>query len=126
LGKFFDCTLLPINQITKEDIIKSLAQYDDKPWRRHILYRALKTFFRWASDEYDFPNPMAKIQAPKTPDVLLYAITPDKTALLIEAAGNARDKTIIALLADSGARRSELAGIEAADVDLEQGRIKAL
>ncbi len=96
LGEFFECMPLPVNQVTKEHIIRSLAQYEDKPWRRHSLYRSLKTSFRWASEEYHFDNPMVKIQAPKTPDVALYAITPDKTARLMEAAGSTRDKCIIA------------------------------
>jgi len=126
LGKFVECVPLPVNQVTNGHIITSLAQYEDKPWRRHSLYRALNTFFRWASEEYHFDNPMARIQAPKTPDVVLYAITPDKTAQLIEDAGNTRDKAIIALLADSGARRSEIAGIKADDLDLEHCRIKVL
>ncbi|MDA0734144.1 MAG: hypothetical protein O2860_06140, partial [Chloroflexi bacterium] len=108
LGKFVECVTLPVNQITKEHIIMSLSVYEDKPWRRHSLYRALKTFFKWASEEYHFDNPTAKIQAPKTPDVVLYAITPEKVAQLIEAVANTRDKSIIALLADCQGRRENV------------------
>jgi len=42
----------PINEVTKEHLINFMANYQGKPWRRHGLYRALKTFFKWISTEY--------------------------------------------------------------------------
>jgi integrase len=114
----------PVNEVTKEHLIRFLSRYEGKPWRRHGLYRALKTFFKWACLEYHFENPMAGIAAPKTPDLVLHTITPGDVGRLIEAAGNLRNKTMIALLADSGVRRSELAGIQVANVDLDRCRIK--
>jgi len=115
---------IPVNKVSKEHIIGLLAEYEDKPWRRHGLYRALNTFFKWASAEYGFENPMVSITAPKTPDVMLYTITPQNTERLIEAASDSRTKAIIALLADSGVRRTEMANIEVGDLDLEHNRIK--
>ena len=114
----------PVNEVTKEHVINFMANYQDKPWRRHGLYRALKTFFRWASTEHGFDNPMASIAGPKTPDVILHTITPDDVGRLIAATENSRNKAIIALLADSGVRRSELACIQLSDVELDRNRIK--
>ena len=114
----------PVDEVTKEHVINFMANYQDKPWRRHGLYRALKTFFRWASSEYGFDNPMASIAAPKTPDVILHTITPDDVGRLIAATENFRNKAIIAFLADSGVRRSELACIQLSDVELDRNRIK--
>ena len=114
----------PVNEVTKEHVVNFMANYQDKPWRRHGLYRALKTFLRWASTEHGFDNPMASIAAPKTPDVILHTITPDDVGRLIAATKNSRNKAIIALLADSGVRRSELACIQLSDVELDRNRIK--
>ena len=41
----------PVNEVTKEHVINFMAKYQDKPWSKHDLYRALKTLFRWASTE---------------------------------------------------------------------------
>ena len=114
----------PVNEVTKEHLINFMGDYQDKPWRRHGLYRALKTFFKWVSTEYGFDNPMASIAPPKTPDPVLHTITPDDVDRLIAATDSCRNKAIIALLADSGVRRSELAAIRLSDVELDRHRIK--
>jgi site-specific recombinase XerD len=81
---------------------------------------------------FNMPNPMIDrwgnpvVEAPKTPNKVLYTQTLDKVMRLIEAASCTRDKAIISLLADSGARRSEIASIIAADVDLQHNRIRVM
>jgi len=80
----------------------------------------------------DIPNPMidrwgnAVIEAPKTPKTVLYTMTPEKVHRLLEAASCIRDRAIISLLADSGARRSEIVAIKTVDVDLEKNCIKVM
>jgi integrase len=109
-----------------------LAIYNDKPWRKHSFYRALRTFWKWVSITYEMRNPFIDrfgnlvITAPKTPNKVLYTITPNVVGMLIEAASCARDKAMISLLADSGVRRGEIASIEVSDLDLERRRIKVL
>ena len=110
----------------------------DRPWRKHSFYRALRTFWRWVSVTESIPNPFLDrfgnllIDAPKVPSRLLYTLTPEKVAILIESAHLARDQAIIALLADSGVRLAEIAGgrrkettgAQVSDLDLERNRIK--
>ena len=104
--------------------------YDAKPWRKHSFYRALRSFWKWVSINHEQPNPFIDrfgnlvIDAPKTPNDILYTITPDTVKLLIAAVCTTRDKAIISLLADSGVRRGELTSIQVRDVDLERRRIK--
>lgn len=126
LYRFLKSVTTSVNRVSKEDIVGLLSEYEDKPWRRHGLYRALKTFFKWASAEYGFENPMISIPSPKTPDVILHTMTPQDTERLIETANDTKTKAIIALLADSGVRRTEMANIEVADLDLQHRRIKVL
>ena len=77
LHTFSKAIMAPVNEVTKEDLINLKANYQDKPWRRHDLYIALKTFFKWANTKYNFDNPMANIAAPKSPEPILHTITPD-------------------------------------------------
>ena len=124
LYRFLKSVTIPVNTVTKEHIIGLLAEYEDKPWRRHGLYRALNSFFKWASAEFGFDNPMLSIPAPKTPDVILHTMTPENTEQLIKASSDSRTKAIVALLADSGVRRTEMSNIGLEDLDLENNRIK--
>ena len=126
LGPFLQWLSTPLPDATKQHIIQFLAQYEGKPWRRHSFYRAFKTFWKWLAEEYQLDNLMTGIPAPKTPDVVLHTITPTDIDRLIQEANTSRDKAIIALLADSGARRSELASTETEDLDLENYRIKVV
>ena len=111
LNTFMNCLTLPLEEIQQEHLIDFLAVYEDRPWRRHSFYRALRTFFKWFSRIHDLPNPMLDkwgnliIEAPKTPSKVLYTITPENVQKLIDATDLLRNKALISLLADSGARR---------------------
>ena len=130
LSRFLTWLTLPIEDVRREQIVEFLAMYDGKPWRKHSLYRALRTFWKWVSIHHAVPNPYidrfgnSVIEPPKTPKDILYTVTPESVRLLIAAASGLRDKAIISLLADSGVRRSELANIQVEDIDLERHRIK--
>lgn len=68
----------------------------------------------------------AVIKAPKTPKTVLYTMTPGKVHRLLEAASCIRDRAIIPLLTDSGARRSEIVAIKTQDVDLTKNCITVI
>ena len=68
----------------------------------------------------------AVITAPKVPNKILYTMTPTNARLLINAASKLKDKAIISLLTDSGARQSEITSIVASNVDLSHSRIKVV
>jgi integrase len=123
---------VPVQDVERSNLINFLALYEGKPWRKHSMYRALRTFWKWASRTFDIANPMqdrwgnATIDPPRVPNDILHTQTPESVAALLKATESPRDKTLIALLADSGARRSELASIQVADVDLVRCRIKVM
>ncbi len=130
LSKFLQWLPVSLAEADTETIITFLSQYDDKPWRKHSFYRALRTYWKWASRTYDIPNPFLDrhgnqaIDAPKTPSKVLYTLTPEIVSLLIEAAPTMRDKALISLLADSGGRRAEIVSIQMANLDLVRCRIR--
>ena len=126
LSKFLQWLPVSLAETDAATVITFLSQYDDKPWRKHSMYRALRTYWKWASRTYDIPNPFLDrqgnqaIDAPNTPSKILYTLTPELVSTLIEAAPTVRGKAIVSLLADSGGRRAEIVGIQAADVDLNR------
>ena len=67
---------------------------------------------------------MEYIEAPKVPDKILNMVTPEQASILIENAACTRDKAVIGIFADTGARRSEVCNIRVTDIDLERNRIK--
>jgi integrase/recombinase XerD len=132
LGTFFTWLPVPLTDVGREHLVGFLGQWEDKPWQKHSMYRSLRTFWRWVSTTYQIPNPMRDqfgnpiVAAPKTPDKILYTITPVDVCRLVDMASSIRDKAIISLLADSGARRSEITSIQVCDVDLSLYRIKVV
>jgi integrase/recombinase XerC/integrase/recombinase XerD len=64
-------------------------------------------------------NPIENVDPPKQSRKLLPCLNEDEVGYLIEQAGNARDKAIISLFADSGIRLNELVNIKPDDIDWE-------
>jgi site-specific recombinase XerD len=79
---------------------------------------ALHVFYTWAADEYGISNPMRGIHRPQPVKAIPRGIAPADMVKLLSVA-NTRDRALIALFADSGARLGGIAGLETVDVDLE-------
>ena len=127
LGRFLKQLNIPAQEVQTSDITNFLSPYHDRPYQRHGLYRATKSFYRWLKrHRYIQDNPIEYIETPKLPDKLLNTITPEQVRILMDNAGCTRDKAIISLFADSGARRSELCNILVQDIDMERNRIRVL
>ena len=114
---------------TRADIasfLLSLTERGCKPATVSVRFRALQQFYKWLVAEGErADDPMAKLRAPKVPEVPVSVLSDaDIRRLLGTCAGNTftarRDTAIIRLLADTGMRRGELAGLKVEDVDLAQ------
>jgi len=99
---------------------------------KHAYYRAISVFFNWVyspKSGYGFninDNPLAQVDPPKKPKLILPSLTKDQVNILIDKAHCIRDKAIIALLTESGLRLSELTNINNQDIDWETHTIKVL
>ena len=88
-------------------------------------FRSLQQLFRWLEDEGEVdPSPMAKMRPPAIPEQQVAVFTEAELAALLAAADgkrfeNRRDTAIIRFFLDSGARLSEVTGLELGDLDLE-------
>lgn len=79
--------------------------------------RALKAFWSWAEKRYKVQNPMEGIKLPKQPPRKPKAIDPSDFVKLFNAISDEtcicpqRDRALLALLADSGARRAGITSL---------------
>lgn len=95
----------------------------------HSFYRSIKAFFRWMWYEYDFdwPNPILKVKCEANRMPPIEGVAPEHVERILAAAKEGkhpeRDCAIVAVLLDSGIRKSSLAGIRCGDVDLVNGSI---
>ena len=85
----------------------------------------MQQFFRWLVEEGELvASPMANLKPPHVPEEPPAVLQPDELrALLVTCAGtdfeSRRDTAILRLFLDTGMRRTELAGLRLADLDLE-------
>lgn len=123
--------LKDFEEIEVFDLRTFFAQYMEDHTRNGaaIEYRAVKAFFRWAWDEYEFErkNPIKKITITADPVHPIEGVNPDDVPKLFESAkqGNnpERDCAVLAVLLDTGIRKSSFLQIRKCDVDPIAGSI---
>ncbi len=97
---------------------------------KHCYYRCLRAFYNWLYSPRSGmhlnvqDNPILIVEAPKVERKILPSLSNDALEMVINQATCVRDKAIISLFADSGLRLSELANIEAHNIDWQNRLIK--
>ena len=102
-----------------------------KPTTQRTRYVTVATYYKWlasADEEVITSSPFAGLKPPKVPDLDIPVIpTEDLARLLASVNGRSyadrRDRAIILLMASTGARRSEIAGLLLEDVDNTSGTV---
>jgi integrase/recombinase XerD len=89
-------------------------------WTKHDYKVSLKKFYKWLNGGEEHPatkwiKTTIKIHDRKLPDDML---TQDEVQLLIDTAMNKRDKAIIALFWDIGARIGEIGNLRIKDINM--------
>lgn len=99
--------------------------------RRH--HAVLSALYGWLTDSeiaLAKSNPVSRVPPPRLPKRKVKALTKDAICALLEAAKDAaltrRAKALLLLLLDTGARASEVAGIEIGDVTWNNGRVRVI
>lgn len=94
-------------------------------------HKALQQFFKWlmVDEEEIDQSPMVRVRQPKTPVKLVPIISPEDTSSLLDTCRgkefvNVRDEAIIRLLANTGTRLSEVAGLQLVDVALSSDTVR--
>jgi site-specific recombinase XerD len=89
-------------------------------------HKALQQFFKYLVEEEEIPqSPMRRIRQPKTPRHLVPVLHADETRTVLDFCRGTtfvdlRDQAIIRVLANTGARLSEVANLALDDVDLNR------
>jgi integrase/recombinase XerD len=113
-----------------------------KPKTIYNVWVALKSFYRWWSEETGKPSPMASVPAPKTTVPVIEPLSRDQVAAILRACDLTReatttwrrsfvmrrdtalrDRAIVLVLLDTGVRAAELCDLKVGDIDLTTGRV---
>lgn len=124
------CDSLLITQITQitatnlREYMLHLERTGHNPGGRHCCYRTIKTFLYWWEEEVEpegWSNPIRKTKPPKIPDVQLAPADLDDIKDMIDTCDNSmsglRDKAILLVLLDTGARASEFIDMRLEDLN---------
>lgn len=90
-----------------------------------IVYRTLRTFWRWCVAEEEVSrSPMERMESPKVTEEAPPVLSEEELGRLVKAASgkgleDRRNTALLQLLAGSGMRRGEVAGLRLDDVDLD-------
>lgn len=117
-----------LSGIRREHIEAWLAAVRDQgraPATVSVYYRSLQPFWRWCIEEgFVRDSPMANMHPPIVPEQPVPVLSVDDVRALLRACDgprfeDRRDVAIIRLLADTGIRRGELAGLRPSDVAID-------
>jgi integrase/recombinase XerD len=113
-----------ITTVTLRDFLCWLESTGHNPGGQHAAYRTVKTFLKWYWEEVepDYKNPIEKVRAPRVPELILPPITLEDAGCLLDVCNRktfsgVRDQALILVMLDTGARASEVLGLEIADFD---------
>jgi integrase/recombinase XerD len=106
-----------LKEIAVDDLkayFRAKQQRGNKPQTILTTFKAVNAFFNWSIGEgYIEHNPMDKVERPKQPKLMLKGFTDDEVKAMIDSFStktylDARNKAIIAMLADTGLRAIEI------------------
>jgi site-specific recombinase XerD len=113
------------SKATKEEIASAIAKVEGSDYSSRTKQNVkitVKAFYKhFLGEDYYYPKQVAWIKATAKSNKKMLPediLDEDEVLSMIEAADNARDKAIIALLYDSGIRVGELLSLRKKDVDL--------
>jgi len=118
---------LAITSITREHVEEFITDVlrRNKASSADTRYRGLRQFFKWAAEEGEIAeSPMVNMRPPAVEETPPPMLSDDQLRALLRACEGKgfrerRDTAIMRLFIDTGMRRSELAYLKLADLDLE-------
>jgi site-specific recombinase XerD len=114
------------NAVTIDDLRDVIDLWADRePRTRAKVTSVIRSFWSWAEEEGHVPvSPAARIRRPKVPKKVARVLPGSSDALLLVSTSVPRDRVALGCLLWLGVRRSELAGIQVRDFDLERRQLR--
>lgn len=124
---------MDFHTLTQSDINAYLSGLIARPVSRATkatYIRHLKAFLHWAQDEYTAQYSYKAVKVPKTPKKEVRIYTEDEVLAIFRAVScgeewmSKRNRTIVAMMYDSGLRQAEICGLRRAWLSSADGRMK--
>lgn len=117
-------------EITTDEISEFIID-SAKPSTAQQRFKNCRAFVQWLTDSKRLAqSPMAAMRLPFAPEVAKPLLNDEQLRKLLATCGRRflglRDAAILRIFIETGPRRSELAGVNVADVDLQRGLIQLM
>jgi integrase len=122
--KYYQSKLQNIPDLTEDAIRAWLIDLrkTHTPGGVHAFYRALHAYCTWLATEYDMPNPIRRVKAPKVPEEILDPLPQFVLDAMLSKCDTTwhgvRDRAILLLLDATGMRAGELCALDTEDLDI--------
>jgi site-specific recombinase XerD len=144
LARFLELNGMPqdVGVVRREHVESFIASLLElwKPATANNRYRGVQAFFKWLAEDGEIlDSPMAKMRPPRVPEQPPAVLREDELRALLATCDKGtsledrRDAAILRVFIDTGARRSEIAGLryqpgsdDKNDVDLDLGLLRVM
>lgn len=122
----------PLEEAVRVDLSAYISErMEQSANRADLAHKALRCFYKYLSEELEIPDPSARLTKPKVPEPVTHYVTEDQYEELQIAAGPrphagpfekavaVRDRALLAVMWDTGARLGEIVGMKLDHVDFE-------
>ena len=99
-----------------EPIEEFLSLVTGQPENRHSYFRTLKALYRFVCRRRRLQNPMDLVDSPICPRKVMPTLEPRQMMALLNLAASIRDRALLSLYIDNGARVGEVVGIRKHDI----------
>lgn len=114
LGKF--AARYPELPMEPEPLEEFIGGIGGEPETRHGYYRSLKALYRFICRRRRLSNPVDMIDPPRCPRKIMPTLEPRQMMELLNLATSARDRALLSLYLDNGARVGEVVGLRKQDI----------
>jgi site-specific recombinase XerD len=127
-----DQDIYDLRDITPDHLRRYVADLSTRhnPGGVHCCFRAMRTFLRWAWEEYEIaaPCPMLRLHAPRLAQEPPEPVPLEDIRAMLSMCKprtflGDRDRALLLALLDSGCRAAEFLALDVRDVDLETGAV---
>lgn len=126
LVQFLSDVLIPLDEVTEDDIVGYLATLPAKGASRGQILKSIRCFYAWATPRLEIADPALRLRVKKTKPPTVRALSPEDFAALLEAAEqiDPRARPTMELMYATGARLGTICALMPEDVEFGEGIVR--